>query len=220
MVNNVETDALPVNWQDVTSSSFQEQDRVNVDFDELAGNFAQSSVLTNRKLNETVGGMRMMSQGANMMTEYDIRVFVETWVEPVLRQLVKLEEAYETDQVVLGVAGQKSGYFQKFGRGAPMDALLGQELTLTVNVGMGATDPDMRLQRAMQAFGDVRADRDAGAAGLEPAGDPQDDLRARRLQGFLAPLHEGRRSPRAGEEDDGRGGIARRRRSSTSTRTA
>jgi hypothetical protein len=83
MVNNVETDALPVNWQDVTSSSFQEQDRVNVDFDELAGNFAQSSVLTNRKLNETVGGMRMMSQGANMMTEYDIRVFVETWVEPV-----------------------------------------------------------------------------------------------------------------------------------------
>lgn len=152
MVNNVETDALPVNWQDVTSSSFQEQDRVNVDFDELAGNFAQSSVLTNRKLNETVGGMRMMSQGANMMTEYDIRVFVETWVEPVLRQLVKLEEAYETDQVVLGVAGQKSGFFQRFGRGAPLDALLGQELTLSVNVGMGATDPDMRLQRAMQAF--------------------------------------------------------------------
>lgn len=151
MVNNVETDALPVNWQDVTSSSFQEQDRVNVDFDELAGNFAQSSVLTNRKLNETVGGMRMMSQGANMMTEYDIRVFVETWVEPVLRQLVKLEEAYETDQVVLGVAGQKSGFFQRFGRGAPMDALLSQELTLSVNVGMGATDPDMRLQRFMQA---------------------------------------------------------------------
>jgi hypothetical protein len=152
MVNNVETDALPVNWQDVTSSSFQEQDRVNVDFDELAGNFAQSSVLTNRKLNETVGGMRMMSQGANMMTEYDIRVFVETWVEPVLRQLVKLEEAYETDEVVLGVAGQKSGFFQKFGRAAPIDSLLSQELTLSVNVGMGATDPDMRLQRAMQAF--------------------------------------------------------------------
>jgi hypothetical protein len=56
------------------------------------------SVLTNRKLNETVGGMRMMSQGANMMTEYDIRVFVETWVEPVLRQFVKIEQAYETDR--------------------------------------------------------------------------------------------------------------------------
>jgi hypothetical protein len=152
MVNNVETDAVPVNWQDVTSSSFQEQDRVNVDFDELAGNFAQSSVLTNRKLNETVGGMRMMSQGANMMTEYDIRVFVETWVEPTLRQLVKLEQAYETDQVVLGVAGQKSGFFQKYGTTAPLDSMLTQELTLSVNVGMGATDPDMRLQRATQAF--------------------------------------------------------------------
>jgi hypothetical protein len=65
---------------------------------------------------------------------------------------VKLEEAYETDRVVLGVAGQKSGFFQKFGQSAPLDILLGQELTLTVNVGMGATDPDMRLQRAMQAF--------------------------------------------------------------------
>lgn len=153
MVNDVEKDALPVNWQDVTSSSYQEQDRVNVDFDELAGNFAQGSVLTNRKLNETVGGMRMMAQGANMLTEYTIRVFVETWVEPVLRQLMLMEEEYETDEVILAIAGEKARLFEKFGINAVTDRLLKQELNLSVNVGMGATDPDTRLQRFMQATG-------------------------------------------------------------------
>ena len=153
MVNNVEQDVREVNWQDVTSSSYQEQDRVNVDFDELLGNFAQGSVMTNRKLNETVGGMRIMAQGANMLTEYTIRVFVETWVEPVLRQLVKLEAAYETDQVVLALVAQKAKLFQRFGINEVTDRLLTQELTLSVNVGMGATDPDTRLQRFMQALG-------------------------------------------------------------------
>ena len=151
MVNDVERDVLPVNWQDVTSSSYQEQDRVNVDFDELAGNFAQGSVMTNRKLNETVGGMRMMAQGANMLTEYTIRVFVETWVEPVLRQLVQMEQTYETDEVILAIAAQRAGVFQRYGQADQMDQLLSQELTLTVNVGMGATDPDTRFQRFMQA---------------------------------------------------------------------
>ncbi len=151
MVNDVEKDVREVNWQDVTSSSYQEQDRVNVDFDELVGNFAQSSVQTNRKLNETVGGMKLMAQGANMMTEYQIRVFVETWVQPVLRQLVKLEAAYETDQVVLALAASKAQLFPRYGISEITDEMLNQELTLSVNVGMGSTDPEARLQRFIGA---------------------------------------------------------------------
>ena len=151
MVNDVDKDIREVNWQDVTSSSYQEQDRVNVDFDELAGNFAQSSVQTNRKLNETVGGMKIMAQGANMLTEYTIRVLVETWIQPMLRQIAKMEQAYETDEVILAIAAQRAELFQKFGVDQLTDDLLNQELTLTVNVGMGATDPDQRLQRFMQA---------------------------------------------------------------------
>lgn len=151
MVNDVEKDVREQNWQDVTSSSYQEQDRVNVDFDELVGNFAQSSVQTNRKLNETVGGMKLMAQGANMLTEYQIRVFVETWVQPVLRQLVKLEAAYETDQVVLALAASKAQLFPKYGISEISDDMLNQELTLSVNVGMGSTDPEARLQRFVNA---------------------------------------------------------------------
>ena len=153
MVNNIETDVKPVDWQDVTSSAYAEQDRVNVDYDELLGNFAQSSVMTNRKLNETVGGMRLMAQGANAITEYTLRLFVETWMEPVLRQLMLLEQYYETDEKLLTMAAQRAQLWKRAGMNEVTDKLLRQELILTVNVGMGATDPDTRFQRLIQAFG-------------------------------------------------------------------
>lgn len=152
LANNVNDDMREVNWQDVTSSAYQEQNLVNNDFDDLAGNFAQSSVQTNRSLNETVGGMRLMAQGANLLTEYTIRVLVETWVEPVLRQLIKLEQAYETDEVILAIAAQKAKLFQQYGMNQVTDSLLNQELTIAVNIGMGATDPDARLQKFGQSM--------------------------------------------------------------------
>lgn len=153
MANNVEQDLREINWADVTSSAYAEQDRINVDYDELLGNFAQSSVMTNRRLNETVGGMRMMAQGANAITEYTLKVFVETWVEPVLRQLMKMEQYYETDEVLVAIAAERSKAFIRGGRPNVSPMLLQQELVLSVSVGMGATDPDTRFQRFMQATG-------------------------------------------------------------------
>ena len=64
---------------------------LTVDFDELAGVFSTSSVQANRQLNETVGGMNLMAGSANSLTEFDLRVWVETWVEPALRQCVRLD---------------------------------------------------------------------------------------------------------------------------------
>lgn len=155
MADDPETDVKEINWPDVTSSSYQEQDRLNVDFDELLGNFSTSSVSTNRQLNETVGGMNLLQGGASQLTEYMLRTFTETWVEPVLRQLVKLEQKYETDVTVLGLAGQKSELMQRYGVDRVTDELLNQELTVRVNVGMGATDPQTKLQKftlALQTF--------------------------------------------------------------------
>jgi hypothetical protein len=159
-VVNEHEDVEEINWPDVTASSYAEQDRVNLDYDELVGNFSAGSVQSNRKMNETVGGMGLIASGANQMVEYLIRTFTETWVEPVLRQLVKLEQAYETDEVVLSLAGGKSGVFQKYGIDKVTDQLLNQELTLTVNVGIGATDPNMKLQKflgAVSAFMGIAA---------------------------------------------------------------
>lgn len=154
MASDVEKDVREVNWTDVTASSFQEQDRLNADFDDLeGGGLNSSSVMTNRRLNETVGGMKMMQQSGNSLTEYTFRVWVETWLEPTLMQLVKLEQKYESDTVVLAIAAQKAKAFQHYNQTPDLDKLLDQELTLSVNVGMGATDPERRFQSFMQATG-------------------------------------------------------------------
>lgn len=151
LVTDPKMDIQESNWPDVTSSSYAEQDRLNVDFDDLVGNFSGSSVMTNRSLNETVGGMKMLNQGASLMTDYLLRTFVETWMEPVLNQLVMLERAYETDETVLAVAGQKAQVFQRFGISRVTDMLLMEGVDVTVNVGMGSTNPDQRLQKFSMA---------------------------------------------------------------------
>ena len=90
----------PDEMQDVTSSSYAEQDRINHDIDDILGGFSGSSVATNRQLNETVGGMQMFQQAGNKIQGYSVRTFVETWVEPVLNDVVKLMMAYESDRVL------------------------------------------------------------------------------------------------------------------------
>lgn len=140
-------DIMEREFQDVTGSSYMEQDRLNLDFDDLVGTFSQSTVQSNRKLNETVGGMSMLKSGVSSLTDYLIKTFAETWVEPVMRQLIKLEQYYETDQTILAIAAQKAQLFQKYGIDKVTDELLNQELTLSVNVGIGATDPMFKLER-------------------------------------------------------------------------
>jgi hypothetical protein len=149
-MNDPENDVKESNWPDVTSSAYMEQDRLNVDFDELVGNFSGSSVATNRQLNETVGGMKMLNQGASVMTEYLLRTWIETWVEPVLRQVMLLEQYYETDEKVMAIASRKAN-LMKFGLSQITDDLMAQEVFLTVNVGQGATDPQARLQKLVGA---------------------------------------------------------------------
>lgn len=158
MADNPDTDVREMNWPDVTGSAYAEQDRLNVDYDDLTGNFSQSSVMTNRTMNETVGGMSMLRSGASGLTEYTIRTFVETWLEKVLRQLVKLEQYYETDATILSVCGKRAELMMRYGIDHTVDGLLDQELTTRVNVGMNATDPQSKLQKfmgALQAYANV-----------------------------------------------------------------
>lgn len=132
---------------DVTQSSYIEQDRLNLDFDELAGNFSSSSVQSNKSLNETVGGMQLISGAASAIGEYDLRIFSETWVEPTIRQLVQLEQAYETDEVVMELAASDIDMYQTFGTNDATDEIIKQKLSLNVNVGIGSTNPMEQLQK-------------------------------------------------------------------------
>lgn len=136
---------------DMTGSSYQDEDRLSMSYDELVGGVSNSAIEANRQVYQAVGNMEMMAGAASVIEEYDQRVFAETFVEPIIRHLVKLEQAYETDPVVLAVAGKEAQLWQKFGINEITDELLKQELTIKINVGLGATNPAQRLQNFLLA---------------------------------------------------------------------
>lgn len=139
---------------DLPQSAFVENNILTADFDSLAGVFDASSVNTNRQLNETVGGMRLLANSVNPMADFELNVLVETWAEPVLWQIMKLEEMYENDAVVLALCGQKAKLWERFGLNQITDELLNLDTTLTIKLGVGATNlPHEKIQKFSMAWG-------------------------------------------------------------------
>lgn len=149
-MQDVEKDVKVVDTPDVSRSSYEEQDRLNVDYDDVVGGFSQSSVQSNKNLNETVGGLNILNANASQVGGYQLRTFVETWAEPVLQQVVELEQEYETDEVILAIAGGLAGVQDV------TDDLLMQSVSVTVNVGIGATSPAMKVAQFLFALGKLR----------------------------------------------------------------
>ena len=154
LVDDINSDVKWDNPPEVTGSSYQEQDRVSLDFDELAGSFSPGSVQSNRAMSETVGGMNLLASDANTITEYQLRLFASSWVEPVLKQLVRLEQAYENDETILAIAGAKAK-LQKFGIDNITDDLLRGLVTVRISVGFGATNPQQRVERLAMGLNSV-----------------------------------------------------------------
>lgn len=150
LANSPNEDIRFVTTDDATASSYQEQDRLNLDFDDISGAFSGSSVQSNRQLNETVGGMNLLAANANQVSEYQLRTFTETWVEPVLRQIVVLEQAYETNERILALVGKESG-LDKLGFTEVSEEMIAQDTIINVSVGTGAVNPQVQIERF--AFG-------------------------------------------------------------------
>lgn len=125
---------------------YQEEDRINQSWDDLVGNMSQASVQSAQLEQQSATGMNLMSGEASGVAEYELRVFAETWAEPMFRLLIKLEQAYETDQVILEMAGKNAQLWERFGIDDVTDELLKAELTCRANVGIGATNPQHRLK--------------------------------------------------------------------------
>ena len=152
MLDDPQNDVREMTWQDVTASSFQEAQGIGMEMDELLGNFNPANIMAQGGANSPARNMAMVSNSQGTLVEYALRTFVETFVQPVLRQLVQLEQEYETDVVVMKIAAKRADLFQKYGIDEVTDDLLQRELTLSVNVGMGATDPMMRLNKFLTAM--------------------------------------------------------------------
>jgi hypothetical protein len=152
MMNDPINDVREITWPDVTGSAYQEQQSINLDMDELLGNFNPAALMVSGAGNAPARNMNMLNQSTGTLVEYLIRTYVETFIQPILRQLILLEQHYETDEVVLGLCAKKAQLYQRFGVDEITDNLLNQEITLSVNVGMGATDPTQKLQKFLTAF--------------------------------------------------------------------
>jgi hypothetical protein len=144
---------------DVTGSSYQEQDRINADIDDMTGGMSTGTVMTNRKLGETVGGMNLMNQAGNTIGNYSIRTFVETWVEPVLSDVLLLIQAYESDETIAKFA-------QSIGVEPDRNALT-QPLKASVSVGYGPLDPKVKVQALIQGIQAVGAVAPWAMGGLD-----------------------------------------------------
>lgn len=147
MLDDPQLDVKELEWNDVTASSFEEQKALMQEMDELLGNFNPAALMMSGANNAPARNMVMLQNNQGTLTEYLIRTYVETFVQPILRMLMLLEQKYETDQTVLALAGKRAELFQRFGIDRITDELLEKELNLTVNVGMGATDPTQKLNK-------------------------------------------------------------------------
>lgn len=139
-------------------AAFQETSITNSNFDELAGVFSTSSVQQSRQLNETVGGMSLMSRAANSVSDFDLRVWTETWVEPVLRQLVHLVRVNESDEKIVAIAGQQARVWSRYEYMPTIEDFDQCEVTVRVNAGIGSADPIQKLQKlkfALEMLGPV-----------------------------------------------------------------
>jgi hypothetical protein len=152
MMNDPINDVREISWPDVTQSSYLEQQGLDMSMDELLGNFNPAAIMMAGAANAPARNMTMLNQSNGTLVEYLIRTYVETFVQPVLRHLILLEQHYETDRVILGLAAKNAQLLQRFGVDEVTDELLNQEITLTVNVGMGATDPGQKLQKFLTAM--------------------------------------------------------------------
>lgn len=128
------------------------QNQLAVDLDDIAGQFNSGSVQTNRSLNETVGGLKLISGAANAVSEFDLRVWIETWTEPTIAQIVKLIQYYENDATILALCGSKAKLFEKFGISEINDELLQSQVKVRIDAGVGNADPQQKLGQLAQGL--------------------------------------------------------------------
>jgi hypothetical protein len=148
MLDDPANDVKEQTWQDVTASAYEEHRALNSEMDELMGNFNPATLIPNGgAMNGPARNMILASNSSGTLVEYMLRIFAVTFVEKVLYQLMQCEQQYETDQVIIALAARNANLFQKYGVNQVTDELLQKELTLTVNVGMGATDPMQKLNK-------------------------------------------------------------------------
>lgn len=147
MMNDPEKDIKTVDTRDVTASSYREQQELSMEMDQLVGGFNPTGGQQQGQAQHSNGQTEQAAGSAGAVQDYAIKIFMETWMEPCLRQLVQLIQMYETDSTLLAIAAEETGLMERYGQDEITDSMLQQMLTVTVNVGLGNTDPVKRIEK-------------------------------------------------------------------------
>jgi hypothetical protein len=170
--DDVEKDIKVLDTRDVTASSYREQERLETESNDITGSNMGSSIQNNRNLNQTVGGMEMLAEGQSALMDFDTRTFAESWVKPQLELLVQNIQMFVPDQAIqtLAIAGADKDleYFQRFDftdaegdkrkrkmTESILSRVLKDKMTINVNVGLGATSPQRKVQTLLGAVGAI-----------------------------------------------------------------
>ncbi len=151
LTGNPEADIKTLDVGDVTGSSYQETEQLTMEMNEIQGTFSAQAVANNREMNETVGGMEMLSSAATKVVDYDIRTFVNTFVEPALKLFMLNIQYYEDDALIVTKALGAAGFFPRLKYEDLDDDMFTKQLMLKVDVGLGATNPLQRVNTLMAA---------------------------------------------------------------------
>jgi hypothetical protein len=171
--DDVEKDIKVLDTRDVTGSSYREQERLETESNDITGSSMGSAVQNNRNLNQTVGGMEMLAEGQSALMDMDTRTFAESWVKPQLELLVQNIQMFAPDEAIQALAiegaDKELDYFQRFdfsddeegGKAkrtmteSIMSRVLKDKMTVKVNVGLGATSPQRKVQTLLGAVGAI-----------------------------------------------------------------
>ena len=148
------TDPTDVTWEkapDLSAAVAEMTQKIDIEFDDLSAQQNYGTVGDNNQLGKTLGGLKLAAGAANAVQEYNIRIWIETWAEPMLTQIVRLEQFYESDEEILGICGDRAQLLQKYGINQIDDELLENNVTIRVNIGLGAGDPQQRLAKFQSA---------------------------------------------------------------------
>ena len=152
MLGDPDKDVREITWPDVTASAYEESTRLDGDYNELVGNFSPAQMAADRGLNAPVRNMTMLQQSNGSLVEYLLQTYKETFVMPVLKQLMRMEQCYETDDVILSIAAKKANLWLRYNINKVTDNLLSKDLAIRANVGMGSTDPNLKLRKFLDGI--------------------------------------------------------------------
>lgn len=150
MVDKIGGDIGELKQRDVPPSAFQEDQRLQMDLDDISGQMTPATMDANKAMNsdQTLGGMNLLEGQQGQVRDLEMRVFVKTWAEPVLQEVHDMISTYESDEQVLGdVAGNTGVSTQQL-----LDSLK-ERSRVKIDVGFNSTSPEKRIGRLMLGLG-------------------------------------------------------------------